>query len=121
MSKSSFRTLAALLAAGAAAGPALAQQADGDSETIVVTGNPLGREALAQPAASLAGDALLQRRAGTLGDTLDGLPGAAASRFGPNSSRPVMRPNISATMATTNCLTISPNGPFRLNQAILRP
>lgn len=91
MSKSSFRTLAALLAAGAAAGPALAQQADGDSETIVVTGNPLGREALAQPAASLAGDALLQRRAGTLGDTLDGLPGAAASRFGPNSSRPVMR------------------------------
>ena len=84
-----FRTLAALFAASCGACPALAQQQD--STTIVVTGNPLGRDTLTQPASSLSGDALLQRRAATLGDTVDGLPGAAASRFGPNASRPVIR------------------------------
>ena len=31
------------------------------------------------------------RRGGTLGDTLDGLPGVSASAFGPQSSRPVIR------------------------------
>jgi iron complex outermembrane receptor protein len=39
----------------------------------------------------LQGEALAQRRAATLGDTLDGLPGVASSGFGPNSSRPVIR------------------------------
>lgn len=59
--------------------------------TIVVTGNPLGRDTLAQSASSLSGDALLRQRASTLGDTLANLPGTAASAFGPNSSRPVIR------------------------------
>lgn len=59
--------------------------------TVIVTGNPLGRDNLAQPASSLSGDALMLRRAATLGDTLDGLPGASGSGFGPNSSRPVIR------------------------------
>jgi iron complex outermembrane receptor protein len=88
--------LAACIAAGflpalAAAQTAPSAPAAEAETTIVVTGNPLGRDTLTQPASSLAGDGLLQRRAGTLGDTVDGLPGAAASRFGPNSSRPVIR------------------------------
>ena len=61
------------------------------AQTIVITGNPLGREAGATPANVLAGSALQQRRAGTLGGTLDGLPGVSASGFGPNASRPVIR------------------------------
>ena len=60
-------------------------------QTVVITGNPLGREAGAAPVSVLAGNGLLLRRAGTLGETLDGLPGVSASGFGPNSSRPVIR------------------------------
>ncbi|MES2719020.1 MAG: TonB-dependent receptor [Pseudomonadota bacterium] len=58
--------------------------------TVVVTGNPLG-SSLSAPASVLAGDGLALRRAGTLGETLDGLPGVAASGFGPQASRPVIR------------------------------
>ncbi|HLL11191.1 MAG TPA: TonB-dependent receptor [Rubrivivax sp.] len=72
------------------AGQALAQ-AQTQTQTIVITGNPLGRSGGTQPVSVLSGDALLQRRAATLGETLDGLPGVAASGFGPNSSRPVIR------------------------------
>lgn len=61
------------------------------TQTVVITGNPLGRNAVAQPASVLSGTGLTLRRAGTLGETLDGLPGVAASGFGPNSSRPVIR------------------------------
>ena len=69
--------------------PAMSQTASPPS--IVITGNPLGRDSLAQPVSSLSGDGLLLRRAGTLGDTLDSLPGTTGSGFGPNSSRPVIR------------------------------
>jgi iron complex outermembrane receptor protein len=61
------------------------------SPSVLITGNPLGRQSAAQAASVLTGDALLQRRAGTLGETLDGLPGVAGSGFGPNSNRPVIR------------------------------
>jgi iron complex outermembrane receptor protein len=60
-------------------------------ETVVITGNPLGREPGAQAVTSLSGSGLTLRRGATLGDTLDGLPGVAASGFGPNASRPVIR------------------------------
>ena len=60
-------------------------------QTVVITGNPLGRDAATQPVSVLSGEGLLLRRAGTLGETLDGLPGVSASWFGPNSSRPVIR------------------------------
>lgn len=59
--------------------------------TVVITGNPLGRDDAAQPVSVLAGSGLLLRRAASLGDTLDGLPGVSASGFGPNASRPVIR------------------------------
>ena len=58
---------------------------------MVITGNPLGNNALLQPSAVLAGDGLALRRAGTLGDTLSGLVGVAATGFGPQASRPVIR------------------------------
>jgi iron complex outermembrane receptor protein len=59
--------------------------------TVVITGNPLGREVGAQATSVLSGDGLVLKRASTLGETLDGLPGVSSSWFGPNSSRPVIR------------------------------
>ena len=59
--------------------------------TVVITGNPLGSAALAQPSSVLSGDALTLRRAGTLGETLSGQAGVAATDFGPQASRPVIR------------------------------
>lgn len=43
------------------------------------------------PAKVLEGDELVQRRAATLGETLDGLPGVQAAGFGAGASRPVIR------------------------------
>jgi len=74
----------------AASLPGLATAQAGAPATVVITGNPLGG-ALATPSSVLAGDGLALRRGGTLGETLDGLPGVAASGFGPQSSRPVIR------------------------------
>ena len=58
---------------------------------ITVTGNPLRADQLIAPTQSLSGDALLLRSQGTLGQTLDGMPGVSSSYFGPNASRPVIR------------------------------
>lgn len=60
---------------------------------VIVTGNPLGSELfeLAAPVSLLQGEDLFRLRRPTLGDTLDGLPGVAATGFGPNASRPVIR------------------------------
>ncbi len=78
-------------APAAAAAPAAVTTPAIASQTIVITGNPLGRDIATQAVSVLSGDGLQQRRAGTLGETLDGLPGVSASAFGPNSSRPVIR------------------------------
>ena len=43
------------------------------------------------PVDALEGDALVPQRSSNLGDTLSGMPGVAASNFGPNASRPVIR------------------------------
>lgn len=82
-----------LLAAAAitALTPALPVWAQSSTTTIVVTGNPLGRDATTTPVSVLAGDKLTVGRAGTLGETLDGLPGVSSTWFGPNASRPVIR------------------------------
>ena len=61
------------------------------SSSVLITGNPLGRERLAAPTSVLSGDELVLRRGSTLGDTLDGLPGVSSSYFGPNANRPVIR------------------------------
>ncbi|RTL19345.1 MAG: TonB-dependent receptor [Burkholderiales bacterium] len=60
-------------------------------DKVVVTGNPLKSQVLAQPSDSLSGDQLVLTRASTLGDTLQGLAGVAATNFGPNASRPSIR------------------------------
>ena len=82
--------LAALIGAGLC--PAFAQTTHpAAANQVVITGNPLGNERSTQPSAVLAGEGLALRRAGTLGETLDGLPGVAATGFGPQASRPVIR------------------------------
>ena len=64
-----------------------------DLPTISVTGNPLGvaSDALVVPVSILSGRELSLKRESTLGDTLNGIPGVAATHFGPNASRPVIR------------------------------
>ena len=61
------------------------------TEQVVITGNPLGSGELAQPTNVLSGERLMLRRAATLGETLEGLPGVGATWFGPNSNRPTIR------------------------------
>ncbi len=91
-SRAPFRRRASALAVLALGAPAaMAQQSTpSTTTTIVITGNPL-RSELAAPSSVLGGDALTRARSGTLGDTLSGLPGVAATGFGPQSSRPVIR------------------------------
>lgn len=61
--------------------------------SISVTGNPLGvsSDELVVPVSVLSGRELSLRREGTLGETLNGIPGVTATQFGPNASRPVIR------------------------------
>ncbi len=89
--------LTLLAASMAAIAPAWSQQPTAPPNTnplvtqIVITANPLGRGDVATPSSVLAGDNLVLRRASTLGETLDGLPGVSSSTFGPNANRPVIR------------------------------
>ena len=81
-------------AAAPAAAPAsapIAASAPTVLEPVVVTGNPLRSSSLAAPVSVLSGDELVLRRAGTLGETLNGQPGVASTYFGPNANRPVIR------------------------------
>ena len=60
---------------------------------VTVTGNPLGvsSDELVVPVSVLNGRELSLKREGTLGETLNGIPGVTATQFGPNASRPVIR------------------------------
>jgi iron complex outermembrane recepter protein len=60
---------------------------------VAVTGNPLGvgSDELVVPVSVINGRELSLRREGTLGETLNGIPGVTATQFGPNASRPVIR------------------------------
>ncbi|WP_310389563.1 TonB-dependent receptor [Roseateles sp.] len=81
------------LSLSCAAQTSVAAQAAGSEKLnkVVLTGNPLRSQDLAQPSNVLDGDALILRRAATLGETLDGLPGLSSTYFGPNSNRPTIR------------------------------
>jgi iron complex outermembrane receptor protein len=57
----------------------------------VITANPLGSEQTALPATVLAGDDLTLQQKGSLGETLNRLPGVSSTYFGPGASRPVIR------------------------------
>ena len=100
-----FQRHALVIALGAAFAPVLhAQQAAAEPaaaasappkvttlKEVIVTGNPLRSTELAAPVSVLSGDELVLRRAGSLGETLNGLPGVSSSYFGPNANRPVIR------------------------------
>ena len=60
---------------------------------VVVTASPLGSDLLelAAPASVLEGERLLERRAPTLGATLEGEPAVASSGYAPGAARPVIR------------------------------
>ena len=60
-------------------------------QEVVITGNPLGRAQGPSTAASLSGLELSQSGQGSLGETLNSLPGVSSTYFGPNASRPIVR------------------------------
>ncbi len=73
---------------------AFAQSSDAPAlAPIAVSADPLGLDlnSTALPTTILDGQALVERRQGTLGGTLDGLPGVHADTFGGGASRPVIR------------------------------
>jgi iron complex outermembrane receptor protein len=92
--KASFAFVAAALSAASTA-PLQAQavRASGQVPDITVTATPLGSSLfeLAAPASVLEGPALRIRSAGTLGETINNMPGVSSTYFGPNASRPVIR------------------------------
>jgi iron complex outermembrane recepter protein len=67
--------------------PNSTQRIDG----VVVVGNPLEAGEVVAPVSILSGTELVIKRASTLGETLNGLPGVSSTWFGPNASRPVIR------------------------------
>ena len=58
---------------------------------VFVTANPLGSTDLTAPSTALYGDALVLRRANSLGETLNGLPGVSTTTYGPMVGRPIIR------------------------------
>ena len=66
--------------------PALIQ-----SDDIIVTGSPLGKNIQYQPAQALNAEVLQQRAAPSLGEILDGSPGVTTRSFGSAPARPVIR------------------------------
>jgi len=83
---------AAVCAAGAAhAQSTVPEPVEAPRNTVVITGNPLGREEVAAPVSVLTGDQLVLKRGSSLGETLDSMPGMSSSYFGPNANRPVIR------------------------------
>lgn len=73
--------------------PSFSEEKKIDLAPIAITGNPLGvgSDQLVVPVSVLNGRELSLRREGTLGETLNGIPGVTATQFGPNASRPVIR------------------------------
>lgn len=62
-------------------------------DALEVTATPLGGavDALVRPVEVIAGSELDDRRTGTIGETVDGLPGVQTSTFGAGVGRPVIR------------------------------
>ncbi len=73
-----------------------AEQAPEPDSTVVVTASrdaasPSTAPLAATPVQTLAGQELVRRRMGTLGETLAGLPGVHLDNFGAGAARPVIR------------------------------
>lgn len=91
----SYKPLVLSIIAALASPLALADEAVTKVElpAVAVTGNPMGvsSDELVVPVTVLNGRELSLQRAGTIGETLNGIPGVSATSFGPNASRPVIR------------------------------
>lgn len=61
------------------------------SDDVIVTGTPLGRNIQYQPAQALNSELLQQKAAPSLGEILDGNPGVTTRSFGSAPARPVIR------------------------------
>lgn len=83
----------ATIAAETGAHPHTARDEAKTLDEVKVTATPLARavDELARPVAVLAGEALDEQRAATLGETLDKLTGVQNASFGPGVGRPVIR------------------------------
>lgn len=91
-----FTSVASLISAPALGQETASREGAGEaagSDRIVVTGQSLAKkdEATPLPVVVLQGDELAHRRRGTLGETLNGLPGVHMDNFGAGASRPVIR------------------------------
>ena len=64
---------------------------DTDIAPVFVTANPLGSSTLVSPSSALDSNALTLRRADSLGETLNGLPGVSTTTYGPMVGRPIIR------------------------------
>lgn len=63
-------------------------------DRLIVTSDPLGNrtvDEIVHPVTVLTDEELDRRRSGTLGDSLEGLPGISNADFGPGVGRPVIR------------------------------
>lgn len=62
-------------------------------DRMIVRASPLALPAdeIVQPASILDGDALVESRAGTLGETVSGIAGVHSGWFGPGVGRPIIR------------------------------
>lgn len=106
-----FALLLALPAFAQAQAPAPAA-ADGDHghdtprtlDAVQVTASPLRQaiDDLARPVEVLAGEALDARKAGTLGETVERLPGVQSSYFGAGVGRPIIRGQDGARVQVLN-------------------
>ena len=83
---STFASLSAYAQMSPTASPLPAASPIKQLETVTITSAPTGTAA-----SSLSGDNLVLRAQGSLGETLNGLPGVSSTYFGPNASRPVIR------------------------------
>lgn len=59
-------------------------------EEVVISAHPLSAEGLAQPVSVLQGEALVKALEGSIGATIDGVPGVHSQSFGEASSRPII-------------------------------
>ncbi|WP_232471022.1 TonB-dependent receptor [Caballeronia hypogeia] len=64
---------------------------DAPFKPVFVTANPLRSSNLQSPSSELDGNALALRRADSLGETLNGLPGVSTTTYGPMVGRPIIR------------------------------
>jgi iron complex outermembrane receptor protein len=92
----SYRPLARRIALGLFLLAPLARAQHGEPaaqrlDPVVVTGNVLRSAETIAPVSVLQGDDLVRQRGSTVAETLRGQGGVAATWFGPNSNRPVIR------------------------------